>query len=195
MFKLSDVRCISRVNFTPGTKIVSEIWLAGFVWEVDWFHLNPCFLIKGEMKLVPFFLSKQDTGIDQEITMYKWTVFLRHAGKAVWRTDEPGLVPENVIMNEYLLPNGIFIKRLTYNKDRSVAWIHVDTTKTKLSEFYNWDEALDMSSKPECWRSFYFFKDKNGADWWSPKGISCEADIQDLGNVAEVFEDILRTVT
>ena len=51
-----------------------------------------------------------------------------------------------------------------------------------------------MPSKPECWRCFYFFKDKEGDDWWSSKNIS-EGEIQGLGSVHFLFLDILRLFT
>jgi hypothetical protein len=63
-----------------------------------------------------------------------------------------------------------------------------------LNEFYNWDEALAMPSKPECWRSFYFFKDTHGDDWWTPKNI-LDAEIQGLGSIHSLFLDILREFT
>ena len=146
----------------------------------------------GEMKLVPFFLTSSDK---TSLRIHKLTIFLRHAGKAVWKTDESGFVPEDIILNDYLLANDIHSKKITYNKDKTIAWIQVDPTLTDISEFYSWDEALEKGTKPECWRSFYFFKDENNADWWTPKAFQCEADIQDLDNVAKVYEDILSLVT
>lgn len=144
------------------------------------------------MKLVPFVLTQKS---GSSLESYRWLVFLSHAGRGVWKTDEPGLLSEKQIRQDYLVPNGIYTSKVLIDKINEVAWIHVDTSKTNLSEFYTWEEALHATSKPECWRPFYFFKDEKGSYWWSGKGIECDAEIQELGNVADCFTDVLRQCT
>ena len=121
-------------------------------------------------------------------------IFLDKAGKQSWGTDNDTLYSEKELLQEYLEPNGLAARRIIIDKKNKVALIEVDQEKILLNEFYNWDEALAMPSKPECWRSFYFFKDTYGDDWWTPKNI-LDAEIQGLGPVHSLFLDILREFT
>lgn len=148
------------------------------------------------MKLVPFFLTKriQKNLGPSDLTIYKLMVFLDKAGKQSWGTETEALYTEKELVQEYLEPNGLVPRHIVINKKTKVALIEVNEEKLLLNEFYNWDEALAMPSKPECWRSFYFFKDAHGDDWWSPKYI-LDAEIQGLGSVHSLFLDILREFT
>ena len=144
------------------------------------------------MKLVPFVLTQKEPTSNYDLRKYKWLVFMSHAGRGIWNTDEPGLISEQTIQQDYLIPNGIVSSRIYIDKVAQIAWIQVNPQKTNLADFYSWEEALANTNKPECWRPFYFFKDAHNADWWSGKGIEGDAEIQGLGNVAEHFADILR---
>jgi hypothetical protein len=121
-------------------------------------------------------------------------VFLDKAGKQSWGTDNDTLYSEKELLQEYLEPNGLAARSMVIDKKNKLALIEVDQEKLLLNEFYNWDEALAMPSKPECWRSFYFFKDTHGDDWWTPKNI-LDAEIQGLGSIHSLFLDILREFT
>lgn len=136
------------------------------------------------MKLVPFILTKKKVN---QFTITNLNVFLAHAGKAVWKTEEPGFVSNESILQEYCEPNGLHVN--TIHTDKHVAYIQIHADKTNLQDFYTWEEALASPGKPECWRRFYFIQDAEGANWWSPQGLA-EAEIQDLGNIADVFYSI-----
>ena len=138
------------------------------------------------MKLVPFFLTET---IKNTFHVQILSVFLAHAGKAVWSTEELGILSQEVILRDYCEPNGFVVKQLQIEKD--IAYIQIDPEKTNLSDFYTWDEALHTAGKPECWRRFFFLQDKEGSDWWSPKGL-IEAEIQGFGNIDALFRH-LRT--
>ena len=148
------------------------------------------------MKLVPFFLTKriQKNISPSDLTIYKLMVFLDKAGKQSWGTETDQLYTEQELRDEYLEPNGLVAKRIVIDQKKCLGLVEVDEEKLKLNEFYSWDEALAMPSKPECWRSFYFFKDAHGDEWWSPKYI-LDAEIQGLGPVHSLFLDILRVNT
>lgn len=138
------------------------------------------------MKLIPFYLRES---FKNSFKIQTLTLFLGYAGKSVWTTEESGFLNSEQILKNYCEPNGIFVKSIHIEKDR--AYIEVDEQKTNLSEFYTWEEALRKPGKPECWRRFYFLHDKEGGEWWSPKGL-IEAEIQGLGNVEEIYRH-LRT--
>lgn len=139
------------------------------------------------MKLLPFFLTEKTK---HTFHMQTLSLFLAFAGKSVWVTDEPGILSQKTILEDYCEPNGFFVKKITIQKD--IAFLEIDPLKTNLSDFYTWEEALRKPTKPECWRHFYFLQDKEGSDWWSPKGL-IEAEIQGYGNVEELFRH-LRTL-
>lgn len=134
------------------------------------------------MKLVPFILAKKKVN---HFTITLIDVFLSHAGKSVWKTEESGLVSLSVILEEYCEPNGIFVEENYIDKQKQIAYLKVNAKKTNLSEFYTWEESLGNPSKPECWRRFYFIQDAENTNWWSPQGL-IEAEIQDFGNIEQL---------
>ena len=139
------------------------------------------------MKLVPFFLRESFKHTFHIHILY---VFLGYAGKSVWTTEESALLSTEEIVNNYCEPNGIVGKGIRIEKD--IAYIEVDDKKTNIADFYTWEEALQKPAKPECWRRFYFFHDKEGGEWWSPKEL-IEAEIQGLGNVEELYRHLRTT--
>lgn len=138
------------------------------------------------MKLLPFVLTAKQT---EKFTIYTLSLFLSHAGKSLW--DVPGSLSKATIQSEYCEENGLYPTFVNIDNSNQVAYIHIDTKKTNLSDFYTWEEALQKGGKPECWRKFYFIQDSQGAFWWSPKGL-IEAEIQEGGNVQDIFEEVLR---
>ena len=134
------------------------------------------------MKLVPFILAKKKVN---QFTITSVNVFLSYAGKAVWKTEESGFVSLSTILQDYCEPNGIFIEQSYLDKTKQIAYLKVNPEKTNLAEFYTWEESLSKSSKPECWRRFYFIQDAEHTDWWSPQGLT-EAEIQDFGNIEQL---------
>lgn len=119
------------------------------------------------------------------------SLFLSHAGKSIWTPDESGTLNEATIYEDYCQPNGFVVESIRM-QGTSIAFIQVNPQKMNLSDFYTWDEALQIPAKPECWRKFYFIQDKDGAEWWSPKGLF-EAEIQGFGNISELWRH-LRTL-
>ncbi len=135
------------------------------------------------MKLVPFILTQKKNGL---FTISKLSLFLSHAGKSLWQTEESGLLSQDTLQEEYLLPNGFPVDHMEIDKAKRIAYVQVDKGKMNLSDFYTWEEALTKPDKPECWRHFYFIQDKEGADWWSPKGL-LEAELPEVGNLGDLF--------
>lgn len=146
---------------------------------------KPWFLFSTKMKLVPFILTTKKVN---GFTITSLNVFLAHAGKAVWKTEESGDVPLQTLLSDYCEPNG-FVVEATH-VDKWIAYFKIDGTQTNLHDFYSWEEALASPAKPECWRRFYFIQDADGANWWSPQGL-LEAEIADLGTIQDVFHSIV----
>jgi hypothetical protein len=140
------------------------------------------------MKLIPYFWKQKN---QSKFRFTSLSVFMSHAGKSIWCSDESGTLSKQTILEDYCEPNGFVVKSIHLDKD--TAYIEVDAEKMNLSDFYTWEEALQKPGKPECWRSFYFVQDKEGCDWWSPKGL-IEAEIQGYGNAYDLWRH-LRTVS
>lgn len=147
---------------------------------------KPCSLLSYKMKLVPFVLTKKHTGVFQ---LTRCTLFLSHAGKSIWQTEELGLISLDTLRSDYLDPNGFAVVTIQIDTKQKIAYIQIDPTKTSFGDFYTWEEALQKQEKPECWRHFYFIQDKDGTDWWSPKGL-VEAEFQSGEALSEVFQEI-----
>jgi hypothetical protein len=144
------------------------------------------------MKVVPYIYTQSST--DAGLKIHKINVFLSRGGSAIWQTDETGPLTETFIQEEYLIPNGLISRSVRLDQTKGIAWIEVDTDKTKLSDFYTWAEVLKnptiAASKPECWRPYYFFVDADQNDWWTPRELSVEAEVQDLGNSSILLKEI-----
>lgn len=138
------------------------------------------------MKILPFFLQKQESQLKQT----RLCLFLSHAGKALWTIDETLQAAE--LEDEYLKPNGIPSSKIIM--DGSLALVEVDLKQIQLQDFYSWEEALQHPQKPECWRSYYFFQDTSGSDWFSPKLLQGPSEIEGK-NIQEYYESILRHFT
>jgi hypothetical protein len=138
------------------------------------------------MKLLPFVLKQKQNS--NGFTVTGLSLFLTHAGRGIWKTEESGPVSWDTIRDDYCEPNGLYV--LSVVMDSDIAYIHVDQDKTNFSDFYTWEEALVHPSKPECWRRFYWFQDKEGAFWWSSQGI-VEAELPELGPIDSLGKKIL----
>ncbi len=137
------------------------------------------------MKLVPFFITEKHR---KHLRISCLHIFLAHAGRVVWKTEEEYLTKEQ-ILEDYCIPNGFEVEQLWI--DGGTAYIQVKQG-SPLSEFYSWEEAAKHPQKPECWRKFFFFQDSEQSPWFYPQDIF-EAEIQELGNIGKVFEDIRKS--
>lgn len=123
-----------------------------------------------------------------DTTMLK--LFLAHGGKALWRTDEQSLT-EKQIQEDYLLPNGIIAEKILLQKD--IAFVEVNPEKTHLEDFYTWEEALTNPARPECWRTYWFFTDTQGAEWFSSRFLQGENEVEGRP-IHEYYEEILTFI-
>lgn len=139
------------------------------------------------MKLVPFVLTHKKQG---SFVLTRCTLFLAHAGKSIWQTDEAGSISVEKLYEDYLDPNGFVVDHINLDSTKQIAFAQIDPVKTSFAEFYTWEEALTKSEKPECWRHFYFVRDAEQTDWWSPRGI-VEADFQSGESLSDLFQEIL----
>ena len=103
------------------------------------------------MKLVPYFLQKQETSI---LTVYRLTLFLTDGGKSLW--DIGNERNESVIRQDYLIENGFHPTTIIQEKD--IYFAKLDPQQTNKQSFYTWEEIQEIPEKKreDCFRTFTF---------------------------------------
>lgn len=84
------------------------------------------------------------------------------AGKDLWEETS-----DMDIQNDILIPNGLFSLDKTpifKLKGLDVYMCEIDTLKTNMNDFYNWNE-INIQSEDFCWRTFYHITDLNNNIW------------------------------
>lgn len=138
------------------------------------------------MKLVPYFFTHPPA---KQGTLSCLWIFLSFAGKRLWQTEEPGSVSSEEILSSYCEPNGLPIVKI--DRQGEIAYLEVDPSSLRFSDFYQWEEALRLPEKPECWKRFVSLQDAEGNEWWSGSGI-LEAELPELGSVDSVVRSLRK---
>jgi hypothetical protein len=101
------------------------------------------------MFIVPFIIRDSPPSILQW-NLQPISLFLDNRGRALCTTDCPA---------EWLSINGIIADSTWTHKD--VMYAMVNQTKTKLSDFYSFEQLTKSQSKgtEECWRTFYILNE------------------------------------
>lgn len=111
------------------------------------------------MIIIPF-IHKVKYVSSMMVTMFQ---FLTVGGSHVWEEEDPSLDLERDILH----PNGIFLLGSPI-KYKDAYLCPVDTTKTNLSEFYQWSEVSPNNSDTFCWRTLYLTGEKTNYRGWLP---------------------------
>jgi hypothetical protein len=103
------------------------------------------------MFVVPYFYEKPLPSIIGW-QLQPITIFLENHGKHLYSTENP---------QQWLVENGFFSKKSW--KENEILFVEVDTDKTKLKDFYSYEELTKEQRKgtEECWRTFFFMKTIN----------------------------------
>lgn len=115
------------------------------------------------MWIVPYILSKSSPTTKFPLTS-AW-IFLTDGGTAVWQTEsiesEETEQKEcaDTVYKEYCVENGL-LGTPFYSERLDTLFIKIDTTQTKLSDFYLWSDFLQKSQTPpadsQVWRPFFW---------------------------------------
>ena len=103
------------------------------------------------MFIVPFLIREVPPTILQW-NLQPISLFLENRGRGLCTTDAP---------EEWLELNGIFAERTWIEND--TVYVKVDPSKTKLSDFYSFEQLTKLQTKgtEECWRTFFLLKEPN----------------------------------
>ena len=134
------------------------------------------------MKILPFVLKRSSSSL----SITSLSLFLSQAGKGLWQTDEPTLSKEQ-LETDYLLPNGILATKIWIQG--SIAYVQVNAEKTRFQDFYTWEEALQIPSRPECWRTYWFFVDDKTVEWFTSRYLQGESELEGKP-IHEYYEEL-----
>lgn len=106
------------------------------------------------MILIPFFIQRSPP------SLISWklqpiTLFLENRGKQFCDIENP---------EHWLQENGFFIKEQW--KEGNVMFVEIDTEKTRLCDFYSYDDLTKQQQKgtEECWRTFFLLHSEEEKD-------------------------------
>jgi hypothetical protein len=71
------------------------------------------------------------------------------------------------IQTDILIPNSLYSTSTPFTqlKGQNIYMCEIDTDKTTLSDFYNWNEINISDSDTFCWRTFMYITDLNNNIW------------------------------
>jgi len=110
------------------------------------------------MIIIPF-IHKVQRVSTMQITIIQ---ILTIGGTAPW-TENDSLDLET----DVLQPNGIYLQG-SPTVYQNIVFCPVDTTKTNLSDFYQWKELSANDTETFCWRAFYLTGEANNYRGWLP---------------------------
>jgi len=110
-------------------------------------------------------------------------------GTTMWKENPTASLEEDI-----LHPNGIYLDK-PVTKWKDVMLCHVDSKKTDMNDFYQWNE-LPKESDTFCWRTFYTFgekEEKNHTEYDSWLPIPSQERMEPY-RCKEVFDMIMNAI-
>jgi hypothetical protein len=104
------------------------------------------------MFIIPFIYK---TSILHALTIHQFKL-LTIGGKMLWEEED------SFDIQEILVPNGLYVESPPILRN-GIYFCKVNTTKTNLTDFYEWDEISIDNQETFCWRTFYHFSDRKDA--------------------------------
>jgi hypothetical protein len=108
------------------------------------------------MLIIPFIHNVVDQNSIQVHTIKVLTI----GGHGIWEEDN-SLNLDKDILN----PNDIYRKGTTIKFDKQLQICEVNTEKTKISDFYKWDEIAFEDTETFCWRTYVYLSGNGSANW------------------------------
>ena len=108
------------------------------------------------MLILPFIHNVIDQNSIQIHTIKVLTI----GGHKIWEEDN-SLNLDKDILN----PNDIYRKGTTIKFDKQLQICEVNSEKTKISDFYKWDEINIEDTETFCWRTYVYLTGNSSANW------------------------------
>jgi hypothetical protein len=108
------------------------------------------------MLIIPFIHNVVDQNSIQIHTIKVLTI----GGRGIWEEDN-SLNLDKDILN----PNDIYRKGTTIKFDKQLQICEVNSEKTKITDFYKWDEIAFEDTETFCWRTYVYLSGNGSANW------------------------------
>jgi len=108
------------------------------------------------MLIIPFIHNVVDQNSIQIHTIKVLTI----GGRGIWEEDN-SLNLDKDILN----PNDIYRKGTTIKFDKQLQICEVNSEKTKITDFYKWDEIPFEDTETFCWRTYVYLSGNGSANW------------------------------
>jgi len=129
------------------------------------------------MFIVPF-IHKVVTQNNLQINVFK---VLTIGGSELWE-EENGLNIDKDILN----PNDIYRGKKLIKLNKHINLCEVDVEKTKIDDFYMWQDIEFENKETFCWRTFMYLTDLAGSNWLEIP------ETEKLGNVT--VRDLIKVI-
>ncbi len=107
------------------------------------------------MFIVPFIHKV----VNQNTLQINVIKLLTIGGCELWEEDN-GLNIDKDVLN----PNDIYRSKTQQKASKQLNFCEVDTQKTKINDFYMWED-IEADSDTFCWRTFIYLTDLAGSNW------------------------------
>jgi hypothetical protein len=108
------------------------------------------------MLIIPFIHNVVNQNSIQIHTIKVLTI----GGRGIWEEDN-SLNLDKDILN----PNDIYRKGTTIKFDKELQICEVNSEKTKITDFYKWDEIAFEDTETFCWRTYVYLSGNGSANW------------------------------
>jgi len=108
------------------------------------------------MLIIPFIHNVVNQNSIQIHTIKVLTI----GGRGIWEEDN-SLNLDKDILN----PNDIYRKGTTIKFDKELRICEVNSEKTKITDFYKWDEIAFEDTETFCWRTYVYLSGNGSANW------------------------------
>jgi hypothetical protein len=107
------------------------------------------------MLILPFIHKVYNKNLIKIHTIHILTV----GGKQLWEESD------NVDIQDILMSNDIYLKHDNIIKHNNIVLCNIDSVKTKIEDFYMWEETSLHDVDIFCWRKFIYLEGMNKENW------------------------------
>lgn len=114
------------------------------------------------MFIIPFVHTViQQNNINQTNINVNIIKILTIGGKSLWEENDKSLD----IDNDILKPNDLYLKGQIIKLNKNTCLCEIDTVKTKIDDFYKWEELAYTDNDTFCWKRYVQLIDNKNNNW------------------------------
>ena len=81
-------------------------------------------------------------------------------GRGIWEEDNSLNIDKDILNSNDIYRKGAIIKF-----DKQLQMCEVDTEKTRINDFYKWEEVAFEDTETFCWRTYIYLTGDNNSNW------------------------------